>query len=347
MTKAKDLSAHERKDAHLDLAKSPAAQAQISHPLDDITLPHHALPDIALSQIDLGTRFCGRHTSVPFFIGAMTGGTDRADKINHALAEVAAQKNIALALGSQRACLATGRDQSFFRKIAPKAVLIGNLGITQLAAKGGQDMAMRAIEAIDATAMAIHLNPLQEAAQPEGDHDWSGCAQALSHFIENAPVPVIVKEVGAGISAKLATQLDAMGASYIDLAGLGGTNWTRIEAARHQDPHKRRLFAPFLDWGIDSATALSDARSALPQARLIASGGIRHGLDVAKSLALGANMVAAAGPFLKALEGDDGIISQTKLANEIDLWTQQLRLACFLTNSKKPSDLAKISPVIN
>ena len=346
MASAKDKQAHERKDAHLDLAKTPSAQAQISHPLDQVHLTHYALPDCALADIDLGTRFLGKHVAAPFFIGAMTGGTPRADAINHALAEVAAEKNIALALGSQRASLANHRDQSFFRKLAPNNVLIGNLGITQLAAPGGHDMALKAIDAIEATAMAIHLNPLQEAAQAEGDHDWTGCHDALARFIADAPVPVIVKEVGAGISAALAKELTAMGAAFIDIAGLGGTNWTRIETARHHDPKTGAIFAPFLDWGIDSVNALTQIRACLPHAKLIASGGIRHGLDVAKSLALGANMVAAAGPFLKALESENGTISQTNLADEIDQWSAQLRLSCFLTNAKKPSDLAKISPPI-
>ena len=339
MPNSKDQNAYKRKDAHLDLAKSDSAQAKIAHPFDDIALIHDALPDMAMADISTSTRFLGRTCDVPFFIGAMTGGTDRADAINLALAEVASDHNIALALGSQRASLASGRVQSQLRKTAPNAILIGNLGITQLASKDGQAMAHAAIEAIEANAMAIHLNPLQEAAQPEGDHDWTGVTDALAQFIAECPVPVIVKEVGAGINAPLAEALIAMGAAYVDIAGLGGTNWTRIEAQRDQQSHRNAIIEPFLDWGIDTARALMMARRALPFSKLIASGGIRHGLDVAKALALGADMVCAAGPMLKALETEDGTLSQTALSHEIAIWTEQLRLACFLTNSAKSADL--------
>lgn len=344
MPNRKDKQAHKRKDAHLDLAKAPLSRAQIAHPLDDVRLVHHALPDRALSQIDMTTSFCSHRLASPLFIGAMTGGTDRADHINHALAEVAADKNIALALGSQRASLSQGRSQKALRTAHPNLALIGNLGITQLAASGGQDMAMRAIDDIEASALAIHLNPLQEAAQIEGDHDWRGTTDALATFIAKSPVPVIIKEVGAGISPALAKTLDGMGAAFIDVAGLGGTNWTRIEVARHEDSaaqNHAELFAPFLDWGIDTKTAIQGARAALPYAKLIASGGMRHGLDVAKSIALGANMVCAAGPFLRALEDEAGTLSQTALAECLAQWHDQLRLACFLTNVEKPSQLAE------
>ena len=339
MAQDKNEIAYKRKDAHLDLAKSDLAKAQITHPFDKVSLQHHALPDMAMDEIDVTKRFLSKRLDVPFFIGAMTGGTDRADAINACLAEVAQETNIALALGSQRASLANNRDVSYLRKLAPNAVLIGNLGITQLAQEGGFDMAMRAIDSIEANAMAIHLNPLQEAAQPEGDHDWRGVTDALAHFIKQSPVPVIVKEVGAGISASLAAYLGAMGAAYVDIAGLGGTNWTRIEAARHQSPQQNAILAPFLDWGIDTKTAISDASALASGTRLIASGGIRHGLDVAKALALGADMVCAAGPILKSLESADGTLSQDALMDEITIWTEQLRLACFLTNSAKIGDL--------
>ena len=342
MAQEKDKQAYQRKDAHLNLAKQELAKAQIAHPLDAVRLTHYALPDCKLDDISLATSFCGHRLASPLFIGAMTGGTDRADGINAALAEVAAEKNIALALGSQRASLSQNRTQKALRKQHPNIALIGNLGITQLAAEGGFDLALRAIDDIQATAMAIHLNPLQEAAQIEGDHDWRGTTDALANFIAKSPVPVIVKEVGAGIDSALATQLDAMGAAFIDIAGLGGTNWTRIEVARYESKAsetREALFAPFLDWGIDTKTALIAAREALPHAKLIASGGLRHGLDVAKSLALGASMCCAAGPFLAAVEDDKATLSQNKLADEIDKWHAQMRLACFLTNSAKIADL--------
>lgn len=339
--KDKDIEAQFRKDAHLDLAKSDAALADIAHPLDRVTLPHHALPQLHLDEIDINSYFCGRAVTAPFYIGAMTGGTDRADAINLALARAAQEAQIGFAVGSQRASLAADRDMKILRKTAPDIPIIGNLGITQLARDGGFDMANRAIDSLEADAMAIHLNPLQEAAQIEGDRDWRHTADALATFIRQSNVPVIIKEVGAGIHPTLAKELHAMGAAYIDLAALGGTNWTRIETLR-RDKADRALFEPFLDWGIDLVTSLTHCRETLPDAKLIASGGIRHGLDVAKSLYLGANMACAAGPFLKALEQTDASLNEKNLINVIDIWQAQIKLACFLTNSQNLQELRQI-----
>ena len=339
--KDKDIEAQFRKDAHLDLAKSDAALADIAHPLDRVKLPHHALPQLHLDKIDIKSYFCGRLVQAPFYIGAMTGGTDRADAINLALAKAAQEAGIGFAVGSQRASLAANRDMKILRKAAPDTPIIGNLGITQLAREGGFDMARRAIDSLEADAMAIHLNPLQEAAQIEGDRDWRNTADALATFIQMSNVPVIVKEVGAGLHPALAKEIHAMGAAYIDLAALGGTNWTRIETLR-RDEADRALFDPFLDWGIDLVTSLTHCRETLADAKLIASGGIRHGLDVAKSLYLGAHMACAAGPFLKALEQEDGSLDAENLMNLITIWKSQVKLACFLTNSQNLQELRQI-----
>ena len=331
--KYKDIQAQYRKDCHLDLAKTNDALAQITHPLDSVTLPHYALPQLHLDEVDITTYFCGRQVTAPFYIGAMTGGTPRADAINLALAKAAQEAGIGFAIGSQRAALAAGHDMAHIRKMAPDIPMIGNLGITQLAGSDGHDMAMRAIEAIEADAMAIHLNPLQEAAQLEGDRDWRTSFEALADFIQASPVPVIVKEVGAGIHPRLAKQLHGLGAAYIDIAALGGTNWTRIETLRRADSD-RAVFEPFLDWGIDLVTSLTSCRAAIKDGKLIASGGLRHGLDVAKSLALGADMACAAGPFLKTVEKQDGTLDVNNLLKLIDTWKSQVKLACFLTNSQ-------------
>ena len=339
--KNQDIQAQYRKDSHLDLAKTDAALAHITHPLDSVILPHYALPQLHLDEIDIRTYFCGKLVQAPFYIGAMTGGTERADKINLALAKSAQESGIGFAIGSQRASLAAGRDMKHIRQIAPDIPIIGNLGITQLARPDGMDMAKRAIESLDADAMAIHLNPLQEAAQLEGDRDWRGTFEALQRFITDIDIAVIVKEVGAGIHPKLAKELHALGAVYIDIAALGGTNWTRIETLRRADGD-RALFAPFLDWGIDLVSSLKGCRESLPDARLIASGGIRHGLDVAKTLYLGADMSCAAGPFLRAIEADDGSLNEENLIQLIEIWKSQIQLACFLTNSQNLQELRKI-----
>ena len=323
-------NAADRKDAHLNIARGEAAQTAHSNGFDRVILSHNALPECDADQIDLSCSFLGHRLSMPLMIGAMTGGTDRADAINIALAKAAQKAGIALAVGSQRASIETGRPQQAIRDHAPDIPIIANLGGVQLARPDGLDLARRAIEMVDASAIAIHLNPLQEAAQPEGDRNWVGVEDAIRSLIDDVNCPVIIKEVGAGITPNVAKRLDALGSRYIDVAGLGGTNWTRIETLRHQDGHNP-LMTPFLDWGITTCDALIQIKSALPQTRLIASGGIRNGLDAAKGIWLGAEMIAAAGHFLRHVENDDGQITANALDNAITLWADQMRLALFLT----------------
>ena len=332
MTKAAD-----RKNAHLDLARGVDAQTAHGNGFDRVVLSHNALPECDLDAIDLTCRFLGKRLTMPLMIGAMTGGTDRADAINLALAKAAQKAGIALAVGSQRASIENQRNQHQLRKIAPDIPIIANLGGVQLARPDGLKMAQDAVAMLEADAIAIHLNPLQEAAQPEGDRNWHGVEDAIGQLVQSQTCPVIIKEVGAGITKDVAMRLDALGVRYIDVAGLGGTNWTRIETLRHQNGDNP-LMTPFLDWGISTFDALIDLQSDRPEsrlnARLIASGGIRHGLDAAKGLWLGADMIAAAGHFLRAVEDGDGQISPDHLDQSIELWRQQMQLALFLTGSK-------------
>ena len=327
MTKAAD-----RKNAHLDLARGEDAQTRHGNGFDRIMLCHNALPECDADAIDLTVSFLGYRLKMPLMIGAMTGGTDRADQINLTLAEAAQKAGVALAVGSQRASIESKRDQSQLRTIAPDIPIIANLGGVQLARPNGLDLAKQAVDMLAADAIAIHLNPLQEAAQPEGDRNWHGVEEAISQLVNSLDCPVVIKEVGAGITADVAKRLDALGARYIDVAGLGGTNWTRIETLRHSDGNNP-LMTPFLDWGISTSDALQEIKKALPHARLIASGGIRHGLDAAKGLWLGAEMIAAAGHFLRAVEDDDGQRTPQKLDDALALWRGQMQLALFLTGS--------------
>ena len=332
MTKASD-----RKNAHLDLARGVEAQTAHGNGFDRVALSHNALPECDLDAIDLDCRFLGYRLSMPLMIGAMTGGTDRADAINLALAKAAQKAGIALAVGSQRASIENQRDQHVLRKHAPDIPIIANLGGVQLARPDGLKMAQDAVTRLEADAITIHLNPLQEAAQPEGDRNWHGVEDAIGQLVQSQTCPVIIKEVGAGITKDVAIRLDALGVRYIDVAGLGGTNWTRIETLRHQNGDNP-LMTPFLDWGISTCDALISLKSDLPQsrlnARLIASGGIRHGLDAAKGIWLGADMIAAAGHFLRAVEDDHGQITPDHLDQSIVLWRQQMQLALFLTGSR-------------
>ena len=334
----------DRKDTHIDLAMSPLAQSGISNSMDRLRLAHCAMPELDLGAVDISTQFLGYELSAPLFIGAMTGGTKRADNINAALAQVAQSQSIALAVGSQRAGLENGLSLRHLRALAPDIPIIGNLGGVQLVGDKGLDLAKAAIDDLQADALAIHLNPLQEAVQPEGDRDWRGVAAAIEQAVTELSVPIIVKEVGAGINASLAVRLFEMGVMGVDVAGLGGTNWTRIEAARIEDD-EAALFAPFLDWGLPTLECLIDVCNNCPNNQIIASGGIRHGLDVAKALWVGASMVSMAGPMLKMLidmtsdEADAEILSADTLSKAVIGWQKQLALALFLTGSADISGL--------
>ena len=343
----KEIPAHHRKDAHLDLAVAPLAQAAIANSFDRLQLTHCALPEIALSQVDITTDFLGYALSAPMFIGAMTGGTPRADAINAALAEVAQARKIALAVGSQRAGLQNGQSLRHMRRRAPDIPLIGNLGGVQLASEKGLELAQAAVDDLQADALAVHVNPLQEAVQPEGETDWRGVLAAIEAAVKILPVPVIVKEVGAGIQAPLVVRLFDVGVSSVDVAGLGGTNWARIEAARRPDGSVA-AFEPFLDWGIPTLECLLQAAQVCPDKSLIASGGVRHGLDAAKALWAGASMVSLAGPMLKALSGtQSGVLEPERLAAMIDDWCGQMALALFLTGSADIAAFRRCAAVVN
>jgi isopentenyl-diphosphate delta-isomerase len=330
----------DRKDAHLALAASGVALGEEDAGFDRVRLEHCALPECDLAAIDITTSCLGRAVDAPLFIGAMTGGTAHADAINTALAEVAEEARIALAVGSQRASIEAGRSQSALRDRAPSVPLIGNLGGVQLALPGGIDLARRAVDDLQADAIFIHLNPLQEAVQPEGQTDWRHVLAALETAVRELEVPVMVKEVGAGIGPEVAKRLFEVGVHAVDVAGLGGTNWTRIEAARRDDA---AVFDPFLDWGLPTVDAIRAARAACPNGRLIASGGVRHGLDAAKALWLGAALVSMAGPVLRALTTDGIQAPDPRSALQaMDRCKAQLRLALFLTGAP---DLAAFAGV--
>ena len=339
-----DKQAQSRKDAHLDLAKSEAALESGPHPFDAVRLPYHALPELALTEISTQCRFLGSRLSQPLIIGAMTGGTDRADRINAALAEVAESVGIALAVGSQRACLANQRSQSGLRLLAKSVPLIGNLGGVQLARPGGLKMARQAVDDLRADMLAVHLNPLQETAQPEGETDWRGVLAAIEQAVQELPCPVLVKEVGAGLGPEAARQLTDIGVVWLDVAGRGGTSWTRIEAARQPAAGQARL-APFLDFGLTTPDAIKAVRQTCLEARIIGSGGVRHGLDMARCLWLGANMTAMAGPLLSQLEKADGQLDQAGLAGFLEQLQDQLKIALFLTGSDSIAGFQKKSAI--
>ncbi|TDX31690.1 isopentenyl-diphosphate delta-isomerase [Modicisalibacter xianhensis] len=298
---------------------------------------HCALPQLHLDDIDLSTPLLGKTLQAPFLISSMTGGAARAKAINHHLAEAAEALGIALAIGSQRVALQSGSDHGLtrdLRQLAPSIPLLGNIGAAQLVERDGIDWARRAVEMIGADALIVHLNPLQEAVQVGGDRDWRGILEAIEYLVTVLDVPVVIKEVGAGISASVARSLVDAGVAVIDVAGAGGTSWAAVEAERSPDEASRKVAMAFAGWGIPTALALQSVRHALPDTPLIASGGIRDGVDAAKAIRLGADVVGQAAAVLQsATQSTQAVI------DHFEVVIHQLRIACFCTGS---ADLAAL-----
>ncbi|GHA93807.1 type 2 isopentenyl-diphosphate Delta-isomerase [Modicisalibacter luteus] len=292
---------------------------------------HCALPQLHLDDIDLSTQLLGKPLRAPLLISSMTGGAARAKAINHHLAEAAEALGIALAIGSQRVALQSGNDHGLtrdLRRLAPNIPLLGNIGAAQLIEREGTDWARRAVEMIGADALIVHLNPLQEAVQADGDRDWRGILEAIEYLAVALGVPIVIKEVGAGISASVARSLIDAGVAAIDVAGAGGTSWAAVEAERSSDDTSRKIAMAFAGWGIPTALALQSVRQALPDTPLIASGGIRDGVDAAKAIRLGANIVGQAAAVLhSATQSTQAVI------DHFDIVIRQLRIACFCTGS--------------
>ncbi|WP_029417839.1 type 2 isopentenyl-diphosphate Delta-isomerase [Brevundimonas bacteroides] len=327
----------DRKDQHLDVVLSGGGRHARDAGFDAVRFVHEALPDLDHAKIDLGVDFLGRRLKAPFLISSMTGGPSRAEAINAHLAEAAQALGIALAVGSQRGALEGGADgglNASLRDRAPDTPILANIGAAQLTQGVGVDQARRVMEMIGADALIVHLNPLQEACQPEGDRDWWGVAAALEALIRSLNAPVVVKETGAGISAPTARRLIGMGAAVIDVAGAGGANWGLIEGQRATSPADKAHALAFADWGIPTARAIADVRAACPEATLIGSGGIRNGVDAAKAIRLGADIVGqAAGVLEAATRSSDAVVEH------FDLAIRQLRTTCFCTGSANLQDL--------
>lgn len=332
----------QRKDDHLNIvldgrgARLNPIQGSGSG-WDAVEFEHCALPELDLNRIDLTSALVGIPLRAPLLISSMTGGAQRSAAINLHLAEAAQELGIAMGVGSQRVGLRSGNDQGLtheLRRLAPDIPLLGNIGAAQLLERDGQDLARRAVETLQANALIIHLNPLQEAVQAEGDRDWRGVLDAIGLTVQSIGVPVIVKEVGAGVSASVARALADVGVNVIDLAGAGGTSWAAVEAERASSPADREVAKAFADWGIPTATSLVSVREALPGMTLIASGGVRHGVDAAKALRLGADLVGQAAGVLR-----NATVSTASVIEHFDIVIKQLRIACFCTGSK---DLATL-----
>jgi isopentenyl-diphosphate delta-isomerase len=293
----------QRKSEHLRInLEEDVSFPQLTTGLEYYRFVHNALPQVSLDRIDLTTNFLGKQLQIPLLISSMTGGTAEAQRINLHLAEAAQATGIAMGLGSLRAALEAPHlaDTFRIRHLAPDILLLANLGAAQLNTGFSPDDCQRAVDLAEADALILHLNPLQEALQTDGDTDWRGILDRIEKICQRIQVPVVAKEVGWGISAHVARQLVDIGVAVIDVAGAGGTSWSQVEMHRAPTEPLRRTCAEFANWGIPTAEALVEIRAALPDIPLIASGGLRTSMDLAKSLALGADLGGMAGPFLKA-----------------------------------------------
>ncbi|WP_295595932.1 type 2 isopentenyl-diphosphate Delta-isomerase [uncultured Methanobrevibacter sp.] len=301
---------------------------------EDIELVHNALPEVDKNEIDLSTSVFGKKLDSPLFITAITGGHPASKDINKQLAIAAEQNNIALGVGSQRAACEhpeLADTYSVVRENAPDCLLVGNIGAPQL------NLSNKAVEILDADILAIHLNPLQESIQPEGDLDARGYLDLISKITDLVDIPVMAKETGCGISAETAKQLADAGVSFIDVEGAGGTSWAAVETYRSDDKYYGELF---WDWGIPTAISTAEVVNTV-DVPVISSGGIRTGLEAAKAIALGADSVGMALPFLKKS------ISQEDLNQFIKKFNDSLRIAMFLVGANNIEELKQSKLVIS
>ncbi len=299
---------------------------QLTTGLENYHFLHQALPEFDLAQVDTSVSFLGKKLKAPLLISSMTGGTGQARPINHTLAEAAEATGIAMGVGSQRTAIEDPALASTFqiRTLAPTTVLLANLGAVQLNYGYTVDHCQRAVDMIEADALILHFNALQEAVQPEGDTNFGGLLTKIEQVCHNLPVPVIAKEVGWGFSEDTVRRLVNAGISAIDVAGSGGTSWSQVEMYRAKSEIQRRVAATFVDWGIPTTDAVLAARRGGPDIPIIASGGLRNGLDMAKCIALGATLAGMAGPFLKA-----AVKSLQAVLDEIEITKTELQIAMF------------------
>jgi isopentenyl-diphosphate delta-isomerase len=303
---------------------------------DEIRFVHCALPELDLDQVDTSAELFGRRLGAPLLISCMTGGTADAGQINAWLAEVAQSFRLPMGLGSGRVLLEHPEALSSFqvRQSAPDVPVLANLGAVQLNRGVDVDDCRRLLERLQADALVLHLNPLQEALQPEGDTSFGGLLEKIGLLCRRLELPVVVKEVGWGLAPDVVVKLVEAGVSAVDVAGAGGTSWSEVESHRMPEPWRARVAQAFAGWGLPTAQAVRMAREAAPEARIFASGGVRDGLDVAKAIALGADLAGMAGPFLRAavIGGEEA----HNLAREV---VEVLRIAMFCVGARTLGDL--------
>ncbi|WP_138500717.1 type 2 isopentenyl-diphosphate Delta-isomerase [Nostoc sp. PA-18-2419] len=320
-----------RKADHIRICLEEDVQShEVTNGLERYRFTHCCLPELDYSDIKISTNFLGKYLGAPLLISSMTGGTEQAGIINQRLAEVAQHYKIAMGVGSQRIAVEKPQVADTFavRKYAPDVLLFANLGAVQLNYKYGLAQCLRVVDILEADALILHINPLQECIQPKGDTNFKGLLDNIYKVCSKMPVPVIAKEVGNGISAAIAKKLLDAGVTAIDVAGAGGTSWAKVESERAENALQRRLGKTFADWGLPTAECITSIRAIAPDVPLIASGGLRHGLDAAMAIALGADIAGLAMPFLKA-----AAVSQTAVAELAEVLIAEITTVLFCTGN--------------
>jgi isopentenyl-diphosphate Delta-isomerase len=340
MSKVTDSGISQRKADHIRINLEEDVQfPRLTTGLEHYRFAHQAVPELNLEEIDSTQMLMGRRLNVPLLISSMTGGTEEARKINMTLAEAAQQHGMAMGLGSQRAAIENPELAPTFqvRAVAPDILLFANLGAVQLNYTYGIDQCRRAVDMVEADALILHFNVLQEAVQPEGDTRWAGLLNKVEQVCRAIEIPVIAKEVGWGFSEQAAGQLVTAGVSAIDVAGSGGTSWSEVEYHRAPTAFHAQVARSFADWGIPTAESLLMVRRAAPELTLFASGGLRDGIDVAKCIALGASLGGLAGPFLRAAAQ-----SANALDEAVRILTAQIRIAMLCTSARTLQELRNV-----
>ena len=332
-----------RKDDHIRISILENVETGNTY-LDCVYLIHQALPEIKFEDINLEVEVFNKKLSAPVIIGALTGGTELGFKINKLLAQIAEKFNIGLYVGSQRIAIEKKETRYTFeivKEIAPNVLKIANLGAVQISKIDESkllDLCNEAIDMINADALSIHLNPLQEILQPEGEPYFQDFLSKLNYLIKHLNKPIIVKEVGFGISKEVAEKLEKIKVHSIDIAGFGGTSFTIIEGFR-SNKFMKEISKTFINWGLPTLFSLCEVLEVF-NGIIIASGGIRNGIDIIKVLAIGANVVSVSRPFL-----ENALLGFEKLENYVNKLLMEMKIAMYLTNAKSINDLKNI-PIV-
>ena len=342
MTKVAPID--QRKADHIKINLEQDVRSALTTGLENYRFVHEALPEVDLNRLDTSLSLFGKTLASPILISSMTGGTDEAETINLRLAEAAQECGIAMGVGSQRAAIEHPEQARTFqvRRVAPDILLFANLGAVQFNYGYGIDECRKAVDMIQADALYLHLNPLQEAVQDAGDTNWIGIAKKIEEVCKKLKVPVIAKEVGWGISEKTAKVLADCGVSAIDVAGAGGTSWSQVEMHRAPDEFTRQLAATFVGWGIPTTDSILNVKKAAPDMTIFASGGLKDGLDIAKCIALGATLGGMAGQFLKA-----AAISTEKAVEMMRLTKRQIEVTMFSCGAGNIASLGSNDLLVN